>query len=243
MDSHIECARIENSGNSNQVTQRLETLKRAIDDNLSATIRHAELVQTALPLCPKVSLFLLSEDYPKGRMPDDEMLRILDAPAYWAFCWASGQVMARYLTQNPEIVKGKSVLDFGSGSGVVAIAACLAGADHVIACDNDPMSQSAIKANACLNNVEIQQLDDINKLDNSVDMVVAADVLYDRDNFPLLTLLPDLGDEILIADSRIKRFELQGYEILDRVTTTTIPDLDELKEYSDVKVYRAIKAR
>ena len=105
------------------------------------------------------------------------------------------------------------------------------------------MSQSAIKANACLNNVEIQQLDDINKLDNSVDVVVAADVLYDRDNFPLLTLLPDLGDEILIADSRIKRFELQGYEILDRVTTTTIPDLDELKEYSDVKVYRAIKAR
>ena len=56
-------------------------------------------------------------------MPDDEMLRILDAPAYWAFCWASGQVMARYLTQNPEIVKGKSVLDFGSGSGGVAIAA------------------------------------------------------------------------------------------------------------------------
>lgn len=176
-------------------------------------------------------------------MPDDEMLRILDAPAYWAFCWASGQVMARYLTQNPEIVKGKSVLDFGSGSGVVAIAACLAGAGHVIACDNDPMSQSAIQANACLNNVEIQQLDDISKLDNSVDVVVAADVLYDRDNFPLLTLLPDLGDDILIADSRIKQFELQGYEILDRVTTTTIPDLDELKEYSDVKVYRAIKAR
>lgn len=222
------------------MTKQLDTLKQTIDANLRDTISQAELVQTPLPLCPKVSLFLLSEDFPTGRMPDNEVLRILEAPAYWAFCWASGQVMARHLLQNPEIVKGKSVLDFGSGSGVVAIAASLAGAEHVIACDNDPMSQDAIEANACLNHVEIQQIDNISKLDGNVDVVVAADVLYDRDNFPLLALLPNLGDEILIADSRIKQFELRGYEILDRITTTTIPDLDELKEYSDVKVYRAL---
>ena len=168
------------------------------------------------------------------------MRRILDAPAYWAFCWASGQVMARYLLQNPELVANKTVLDFGSGSGVVAIAASLAGASAVIACDNDPMSQDAIRANACLNNVELQQLHELDDLQSKVDVVLAADVLYDRDNFPLLSLLPNIGNEILIADSRIKQFELQGYEILNRVTATTIPDLDELREYSHVKVYRGL---
>jgi len=223
------------------VTKTLGTLKQTIDNNLATTISHAELVPTPLPLCPEVSLFLLADDYPRGKMPDEEMLRILAAPAYWAFCWASGQVMARYLTKNPEIVAGKSVLDFGSGSGVVAIAADLAGANSVIACDNDPLSQDAIRANACLNKVDIKQIADLNDLEGSVDLVLAADVLYDRDNFPLLELLPKLGDEILIADSRIKQFELQGYEILDRVTATTIPDLDELREYSNVKVYRALK--
>ncbi|MFT4712900.1 MAG: putative nicotinamide N-methyase, partial [Candidatus Azotimanducaceae bacterium] len=112
--------------------------KNTIDQNLRKTISQAQLVATVLPLCPQVSLFLLADDYPRGRMPDEEMLLILESPAYWAFCWASGQVMARYLLQHPNLVRGKSVLDFGSGSGVVAIAAAIAGAKSVIACDNDP---------------------------------------------------------------------------------------------------------
>lgn len=216
----------------------LDHYKSTIDQNLSMTISQAQLVVTSLPLCPEVSLFLLADDYPRGRMPDDEMLRILESPAYWAFCWASGQVMAKYLLQNPSLVRGKSVLDFGSGSGVVAIAAAIAGAKSVIACDNDPFSQDAIQANAALNDVTLRQLLNLGDMEGNVDMVLAADVLYDRDNFSLLEVLPKLGRETLIADSRIKNFELKGYQILDRVTTTTIPDLDELREYSNVKVYR-----
>lgn len=218
----------------------LTDLKNRIDKNLITTISNAHLVPTPLPLCPEISLFLLADDYPRGKLPDDEMLRILHAPAYWAFCWASGQVIAKFLLQNPELVQNKSVLDFGSGSGVVAIAACLAGAKLVFACDNDPLSQDAIRANACLNGVSLTQLPGLGALSEPVDIVLAADVLYDRDNFSLLDVLPGLGRETIIADSRIKNFELQGYEILERVTTTTIPDLDELKEYSEVKIYRAL---
>jgi predicted nicotinamide N-methyase len=222
------------------VNSALLNYKNTIDQNLRKTISQAQLVATVLPLCPQVSLFLLADDYPRGRMPDEEMLLILESPAYWAFCWASGQVMARYLLQHPNLVRGKSVLDFGSGSGVVAIAAAIAGAKSVIACDNDPFSQDAIQANAALNGVEISQLLHLEGLTDNVDIVLAADVLYDRDNFSLLEALPKLGSEILIADSRIKHFELRGYEILDRVTATTIPDLDELREYSHVKVYRGL---
>jgi predicted nicotinamide N-methyase len=230
------------TGNLITVNSALLDYKNTIDQNLKKTISQARLVATALPLCPQVSLFLLADDYPKGRMPDEVMLRILEAPAYWAFCWASGQVMAKYLLQNPNLVRGKSVLDFGSGSGVVAIAAAMAGAKSVIACDNDPFSQDAIQANAALNNVELSQLLHLGELEDNVDMVLAADVLYDRDNFSLLEVLPKLGNEIIIADSRIKHFELRGYEILDRVTATTIPDLDELREYSHVKVYRGLNS-
>ena len=216
----------------------LKNYKSTMDQNLSMTIRQAQLVATPLPLCPEVSLFLLADDYPRGRIPDEEMFRILDSPAYWAFCWASGQVMARHLLQNPSLVRGKSVLDFGSGSGVVAIAAAIAGAKSVIACDNAPFSLDAIQANAALNDVTLRRLLNLDDLDGNVDIVLAADVLYDRDNFSLLEVLPKLGRETLIADSRVKNFALKGYKILDRVTATTIPDLDELREYSNVKVYR-----
>jgi predicted nicotinamide N-methyase len=113
--------------------------------NLKQTIKAGELALTPLPLCPTISLYLISDDYPTGRLPQDEMLAIIDKPAYWAFCWASGQVLAGYITQHPEICRDKSVLDLGSGSGVVAIAAAQAGATNVIACDIDAHALDATR--------------------------------------------------------------------------------------------------
>lgn len=210
-----------------------------IQANLATTISAARLAATSLPLCPAISLYLITADYPRHPLADEEVKAILREPAYWAFCWASGQVLGRHIIANPALVAGRTVLDFGSGSGVVAIAAALAGASRVIACDIDPMALDAIKANACLNGVNLETLADIDQLTEPVDLVIAADVLYDRDNIPWLDVLPNFAERVIIADSRFKHVELHGYDIIDRVTATTVPDLDELKEFSQVKVYQS----
>ena len=167
------------------------------------------------------------------------MLAILDSPAYWAFCWASGQVLAAYILAHPYEFKGKSVLDLGCGSGVVGIAASMAGATHVIACDNDPMAIDAAKANAELNNITMSYLTDLACLHSNMDIVMAADVLYDRENLTLLDTLPMIGEDAVVADSRIKDMELRGYHLIDTNETTTIPDLDEYQEFTQVTIYRA----
>ncbi len=164
----------------------------------------------------------------------------MNRPAYWAFCWASGQVLAHFIMQHRELVKGKQVLDLGCGSGVVGIAAALKGAKAVIACDNDPDALIAAEANARTNGVKLQLLADLSELSGHIDMVIAADVLYDRDNLPLLNALPGIASEVIVADSRIKNIPLYGYEKIFSSSATTIPDLDEFREFNQVKVYRAL---
>ena len=211
-----------------------ETLTR----NLQQTITSGTLARTPLPTCPDISLYLISEDYPKGELPQEEMLAIIENPAYWTFCWASGQVLADYLVREPSICAGKSVLDLGAGSGVVAIAAALAGAGSVTACDIDPHAIDACRANALLNGVNLELLDNLEKLDGKVDLLIAADVLYDRDNLHWLDSLEQYADEILIADSRIRdRSLFASFTLIDECQATTIPDLDELKEFGDVSIY------
>ncbi|XOV88234.1 MAG: class I SAM-dependent methyltransferase [Pseudomonadota bacterium] len=214
-----------------------------IQKNLRSTITTARIEPTPLPLVPEIVLYLISADYPRGRLDNDEMLRVMNAPAYWAFCWASGQVLARYLLDNPGLVAGKSVLDLGCGSGVVGIAASLAGAERVIACDNDPFALAATLANAQLAGVTLDLLANLDELDQRVDLAIAADVLYDRDNMPLLAKLPGLAETVLVADSRIRHLGVDGYEIVQRNTATTVPDLDEMAEFNDVRVYRSTGVR
>jgi predicted nicotinamide N-methyase len=218
--------------------RHITTPLQALSDNLHETVSTGHLQITPLPLCPQISLYLLTQNYPKGPLDYDEMMAIMNTPAYWAFCWASGQVLAKYILDNPHEFQDKQVMDFGSGSGVVAIAAKLAGARSVIACDIDPHALAASQANAELNSVVIELLDDVNALDHPVDVIIAADVLYDRENFPWIEKLPSLANNVLIADSRVKTNYLQGYEILDRTTATTWPDLDESREFTDVRIYR-----
>jgi predicted nicotinamide N-methyase len=205
---------------------------------LQQTISSASLAPRSLPLCPDVSLYVLTDDFPRGPLPHDEMLKVLNEPAYWAFCWASGQVLAQHLIENRDLFQAKSVLDFGAGSGVVGIAAALAGAKRVICCDIDPAALLACKANAELNQVTIELLDDIDKLDGEVDWLIAADVLYDRANFPWISKLPERARQVLIADSRVKKDKLEGYAVVGRTEATTIPDLDEFKEFNDVRIYQ-----
>lgn len=210
----------------------------SLQTRLNETISAANLVVHTIP-GTNLKLYLLSDDYPRGPLPHEEMLAVLNEPAYWAFCWASGQVLARYVLDHAEQFRGKSVLDFGAGSGVVGIAAALAGASRVICCDIDPAAIHACQVNAHLNNVEIEMLDDIHRLSGKVDCLIAADVLYDRDNLPWVEKLQQFADEILIADSRVKKEVLGEYGVVAKVEATTIPDLDEFKEFNTVRIYRA----
>lgn len=103
-------------------------------------------------------------------------------PPFWAFPWAGGQALSRYLIENPESVRGKRVLDLASGSGLVAIAAALAGAGEVAANDIDPMCEAAITLNAELNSVAVRYIGG-SLLDGdppAFDVIVAADVFYEQ---------------------------------------------------------------
>lgn len=106
-----------------------------------------------------------------------------DAPPFWAFPWAGGQALARYLLDNPRVVRGRRVLDVASGSGLVAIAAAKAGAASVTASDIDPDALAAIAGNAAANGVavEVRHLDMRSAGAGGADVVLAADVFYQRE--------------------------------------------------------------
>lgn len=206
---------------------------------LGAIIPGAELAIQNLPDVPELQLLLLAADYPRGGLSEAEMQRIMDNPLYWVFCWASGQVLARYLLDHPDWVRGRRVLDFGCGSGVVAIAAALAGAREVIACDIDPLALAATRLNAELNGVVLSLSDDYFAVAGELDIIIVADVLYDRENMPWLQRFAGRAPQVLVADSRVKDFDYPPYRALSRRDSCTLPDLDESAEFRDVRIYLA----
>ncbi|WP_313308400.1 class I SAM-dependent methyltransferase [Stutzerimonas nitrititolerans] len=172
----------------------------------------------------------------------EETRRILEEPPYWSFCWASGLVLARWLAEHPEWASGKRVLDFGAGSGVAAIAAARAGAAEVVACDLDPLALQACRANAALNGVTLGYSEDFFAEADRFDLIIVADVLYDRANLPLLDQFLSRGREVLVADSRVRDFQHPLYERLDILDACTWPDLAEPAEFRRVSLYHARRA-
>ena len=106
-------------------------------------------------MCPEISLHLADEAHGLWLKTEDELAEIGLPPPFWAFAWAGGQGLARYVLDHPEIVRGRHVLDFASGSGLVAIAAAKAGAASVVAADIDPFSATAVAINAAANGVAL----------------------------------------------------------------------------------------
>jgi predicted nicotinamide N-methyase len=109
----------------------------------------------APPLVPEIKLYLAEESVPIWQKTEDELGLINVPPPFWAFAWAGGQALARYILDNPEQLRGKTVLDLGTGSGLQAIAAMKAGADSVLAADIDAFSCAAASFNARANGFEI----------------------------------------------------------------------------------------
>jgi len=137
---------------------------------------------TAPPLVPEIRLHLATEITPIWHATEETLARSALPPPFWAFAWAGGQALARYLLDHSAEVTGRSVLDFGAGSGLVAIAAAKAGATAVLAAEIDPFAAAAIAANAALNDVDItvQTKDLLDTVDACWGVVTAGDVCYER---------------------------------------------------------------
>jgi len=134
------------------------------------------------PHAPEITLYLADEATELWQKTEDELGKIGLPPPFWAFAWAGGQALARYLLDHPALIAGRSVLDFASGSGLVAIAAAKAGAATVEACDIDDFALAAMQLNAQANGVELKiRRDDLIGRDEGWQVVLAGDVSYERD--------------------------------------------------------------
>jgi len=170
--------------------------ERFISDNTTAM---------APPHVPEIRLHLADEAHDLWLKTEEELEEIGLPPPFWAFAWAGGQGLARHVLDHPEIVRGKRVLDFASGSGLVAIAAMKAGAASVLAADIDPWTRTAVKLNSRLNDVELAFAAD-NVVGSAIDaeVLLAGDVFYDKSFadtlIPWFTTLVASGRTVIVGD-------------------------------------------
>ena len=199
--------------------------------------------QTALahpPLVPEILLHLASDAI--GLWGKTEALETGGAlkrnlpPPYWAFAWPGGQALARYILDHPEEVVGQTVLDFGSGSGLVAIAAAKAGASLVCAADIDPLALVALEMNASVNRVFIEPLSrDLIGERTRWRTVLSGDMCYERPLAERLThwlkTLASEGTRVLMGDPGRNYFPGDGAESgLKRLATYAVPTSRDLED-------------
>jgi predicted nicotinamide N-methyase len=203
-------------------------------DDPEAFIR-ANTVLQAVPHAPEIRLHVADEITLIWRMTEDALGELGLAPPFWAFAWAGGQAIARYLLDNPDAVRGKAVLDFASGSGLCAIAAMKAGADRTLACDIDPLCRAAIALNAEANGVVVDSViaDLLDRPPPAVALILAGDICYEK---PLaervLAWLAEAhaaGSRVLIGDPGRNYFPRQGLEQLAEYQVQTTRELEDFE--------------
>ena len=185
------------------------------------------------PHTPELNLHLADEVTPIWRLTEEALSEIGLPPPFWAFAWAGGQALARYVLDHPDEVAGKRVLDFASGSGIVGIAAMRAGAGHVLATDIDPFCGAALEVNRELNGVRVDFTDQ-NLLDApppDVDVILAGDICYEK---PLadqvmnwLAAAHVRGTRVLIGDPGRSYFPRVGLEKLAEYEVPTTRELED----------------
>jgi predicted nicotinamide N-methyase len=188
---------------------------------------NSELI--APPLVPELRLHLATEVVPLWRKTEEELNEMGVPPPYWAFAWAGGQALARYVLDNPQIVRGKRVLDFGAGSGIVGLAAAHAGAAHVLAADIDKFSVAAITANAAANTLAISiTSDDIIGSKQDFDVILVGDMCYERPLAErLLAWLKNSDAHILLGDPGRSYFPKEGLTRLALYSVTTTREIED----------------
>lgn len=186
------------------------------------------------PHVPELQLHLADEITPIWRMTEEALAEIGVPPPYWAFAWAGGQGIARYLLDHPSEVRGLRVLDFASGSGLCALASLRAGAASALAADLDPFCAAAVVLNGEANQLTAEFIaqDLLSAPPPSVDVILAGDVFYER---PLaeqvlswLGTARDAGARVLLGDPGRSYFPKTG---LRRIAEYRVPVTRDLEDY------------
>jgi predicted nicotinamide N-methyase len=188
------------------------------------------------PHAPELVLHLADEITPIWTLTEEALSEIGLPPPFWAFAWAGGQALARYVLDNPQIVAGRRVVDFASGSGMVAIAAMKAGAASALAADIDVFCEAAVALNAAANGVAVSYIDR-DLLDGQppadADVILAGDICYEK---PLaerviawLTVAKAAGKTVLIGDPGRTYFPRSGLILLAEYQVATTRELEDME--------------
>jgi predicted nicotinamide N-methyase len=234
---------------SSQILVRLAGFGYGFDEMIDRVTRIRDFILTNTrqlrpPLVPEIVLHLAEESLPIWQKTEEELNEMNLPPPYWAFAWAGGQALARYILDNPATVAGRTVLDIGSGSGLVAIAARMAGARDVTANDIDAFALEACRINAAGNATEIS-VDGSNLIGdfqttgtaNLAPLIAAAEVLCLGDVFyekELACHILDIaahtyrrGGRILVGDPRRSYFPEDRFRKVDEYAVAVTRELED----------------
>jgi predicted nicotinamide N-methyase len=185
-------------------------------------------------LVPEIKLHLAAEALPLYSAGEEELVALGIGAPYWAFAWSGGQALARYILDQPESVAGRRVLDFGAGSGLVAIAAVIAGAASVSAADIDPVAAEAMAMNQEINKTSFAiETRDFIGLQGDWDLLLVGDVCYDKEIaerlLPWLREEAARGCDVLIGDPGrfiLRDLDLKAVASFHAETTGIMEDND-----------------
>jgi predicted nicotinamide N-methyase len=184
------------------------------------------------PLVPEIALHLAEESLAIWQKTEEELGEMNVPPPYWAFAWAGGQALARYLLDNAALVTGKRVVDLGSGSGLTAIAACKAGAHSALAADIDQISMVAMALNAAANGVALQiTTDDLLDDPPHADVLLVGDLFYERELadrvLACVQRVAGRGGCVLVGDPQRNYFPKDRFESLAEYRVPVTRDLED----------------
>jgi predicted nicotinamide N-methyase len=192
----------------------------------------------APPLVPEIRLHLAEESLPIWRKTEEELGEMGLPPPYWAFAWAGGQALARYILDHGDRIQDSTVIDVGAGSGLSAIAAAKVGASRVEASDIDAIAVAAIGLNATANGVIVAATsDDWLRAPPPADVVLVGDLFYER---PLAERVMAFvqaaaarGSLVLVGDPRRNYFPTEAF------TAVAQFEVPVTRELEDAEIKRA----
>ena len=198
-----------------------------------------------VPLVPEIRLHLAEESLAIWRQTEAELGRMNVPPPWWAFAWAGGQALARYVLDNPALAAGHSVLDLGAGSGLTGIAALKAGAARVVAADTDPFALAAIALNAAVNAVALEATgqDLLAAEPARFDLILVGDLFYERAlaerALAYIEAARTQGAAVLVGDPRRSYFPKERFEQVVEYSVPVTRDLEDM-EIKRTAVWRLV---
>ncbi len=207
-----------------------------------------QTIPTTTPFIPEITLQLATEITPMWQATENWLTQTNTSPPYWAFAWAGGQGLARYILDHPEEIRDKRVLDFAAGCGLAGIAAAKAGARQVMTVDIDPLAQAATQLNAQHNNVDVKLILnlDLERTCAGVEIILAGDVCYEQvmshKVLRWLRLCATEGTRVLLADPGRAYMPDEGMKVLARYEVATLRELED-RDVRNVTVWELLPVK